>query len=162
MSHRITIQLGSVIAAMVVALTLMTVSAPAAQADTKGLADAIMNMHYETFIVYAGVSSPRPFDWSTDGCSPPTPSSLRRLFSQPCEQHDFGYRNYGSSDGGLRLGPNEKTRDWIDGRLRTEMGRLCDRSFWRWYQKANKAACHTEAFAMWTAVRHGGRPSFYG
>jgi hypothetical protein len=159
MSHRITIHLGSVIAAMVVALTLMTVSAPAAQADTKGLADAIMRMPYETFIEYAGIRSPPPFDWSTDGCSAPTPSSLRRLFSMPCQQHDFGYRNYGR---GLRLGRNENVRGWIDGRLLTEMQRLCDRSFWRWYQKPNNLACHSEAGLMWTAVRHGGRPAFYG
>ena len=144
---------------LVWALALTALSAPSAQADTKSLADAIMGMDYKTFVEYAGIRAPRPFDWNTDGCSSPTPPSLRRLFSMPCQQHDFGYRNYGR---GLRLGRNENTRGWIDGRLLTESRRLCDISFSRWYQKANKATCRSQAYSMWVAVRHGGRPAFYG
>ena len=145
--------------ALVSALALTALSAPSAVADTKSLGDAIMRMDYKTFIEYKGIRAPRPFDWSADGCSFPTPRSLRHLFSQPCQQHDFGYRNYGR---GLRLGRNENTRGWIDGRLLTESRRLCDRSFPRWYQKANKATCRNQAYAMWVALRHGGRSAFYG
>jgi hypothetical protein len=118
-----------------------------------------MNMSYSQFDRYRRVVHDAPFDWSADGCSRPTPPAWGRLFRVPCQQHDFGYHNYGR---GLRLGRNENTRGWIDGRLLTESRRLCDTSFSRWYQKANKAACRHEAYLMWGALRGGGPRAFYG
>jgi hypothetical protein len=148
----------SIVALSTALIALVAFAAPAAQADTKGLADAIMRMDYNTFVQYAGIQAPPPFDWSTDGCSSPTPASLRRLFSRPCELHDFGYRNYGH---GLRLGANEDVRAWIDGRFLEEMQRLCRDSFPRWWQQANKATCFTQASGIWSAVRNFGREAFY-
>jgi len=148
----------SILVTLAALIALFALSAPAAQADTKGLADSIMRMDYNTFIQYKGIRAPRPFNWSSDGCSWPTPASLRHLFNLPCQQHDFGYRNYGN---GLRLGRNGNVRAWIDDRFLTEMRRLCIRTFYRLYQRGNQATCRGQASAMWTAVRHGGRDAFY-
>ena len=97
--------------------------------------------------------------WSSDGCSWPTPRSLANLFYRPCQLHDFGYRNYGGH--GLRLGANENTRDFVDGRFLQEMQRLCRDTFDRWWQSANKGTCLTQAGGIWSLVRHGGRDAFY-
>lgn len=100
----------------------------------------------------AGCRKPVPyneFDWSTDSCSR-TPSSWRTLFDPACQQHDFGYRNFGK---GLTLGRNESTRAWIDDRFRTEMKAICNYKFSNWTQYANLQACFKEADVMYTAVR---------
>lgn len=139
-------------------VALLAISVPAAQADTRRQADAIMNMDYRTFIEHKRKHAAPPFNWSSDGCSGPTPPAQRRLFNGPCQQHDFGYRNYGN---GLRLSSNEATRRWIDDRFLFEMRRLCNNNFSRWYQRANRRSCLNEARMMWAAVRHGGRHAFY-
>lgn len=100
----------------------------------------------------AGCSKPVPydqFDWSTDGCSR-TPSSWASLFDPACQEHDFGYRNFGK---GLTLGRNEPTRAWIDDRFHTEMKSICNYKFSNWTQYANLQACFTEADVMYAAVR---------
>lgn len=91
------------------------------------------------------------FDWSTDGCSW-TPSSLRALFNPACQEHDFGYRNFGK---GLKLGRDENTRRWIDDRFRAEMKSICNYRFSAWWQYANLQTCFKEADTMWAIVRHG-------
>ena len=147
----------SIVAASAAALMLCA-SASAAPTNNRVRADRFMNMTYTAFAA-ASVNRPTPFNWSTDGCNAPTPVSIQRLFRLPCQQHDFGYRNYGT---GLRLGRNEGTRAWIDGRMLTEMRRLCQTSFPAWWQEANERACRVEADTMWVAVRHWGRSHFYG
>ncbi|MEV6695312.1 phospholipase A2 [Micromonospora sp. NPDC051196] len=90
------------------------------------------------------------FDWDTDSCSGPVPESLRNLFHPACQQHDFGYRNFGK---GLTLGRDEGTRRWIDDRMQAEMKDICNYRFSDWLQYANLQVCFKEAEAMWLAVR---------
>lgn len=61
------------------------------------------------------------FDWTTDGCSW-TPAPARDVFNAACQQHDFGYRNFGK---GPTVGRTEDARAWVDWRFRTELNRLC-------------------------------------
>jgi hypothetical protein len=144
-----------------VTFVVACVMAPAAHADLRSDADAIMNMDYNTFIGFKQNQHPAPFEWSDDGCSGPwgIRATYANLFNKPCQMHDFGYRNYGH---GLALGPNEDTRAWIDGRFATEMRRLCNDSFNEWWQAANKAACLSESGYIWAAVRNLGRSAYYG
>jgi hypothetical protein len=115
---------------------------------------SIMNLHYKGFMWLKHHDRVRPFVWSSDGCSW-TPNfkyfDLAKIFNPACQLHDFGYRNFGK---GLRLGHNEKTRAWIDGRFHTEMDRICDDKWGHhWWQWANKEACRGEADVMYRAVR---------
>jgi hypothetical protein len=89
------------------------------------------------------------FDWDSDSCSW-TPSSWKKLFDPACQQHDFGYRNFGN---GLTLGRDENTRKWIDDRFVTEMKAICNYRFSDWTQYANLQACFKEADVMYRAVR---------
>lgn len=91
------------------------------------------------------------FDWSSDSCSW-TPSPLRNLFDPACQQHDFGYRNFGK---GLTLGRDESTRKWIDDRFRAELKGICNFKYSSWTQYANLQACFKEADAMYAVVRNG-------
>jgi Prokaryotic phospholipase A2 len=151
----------------VLLIVLAAVLAPAAGAATpadRAEADRIMRLSYLDFVAFKGSANrPARFNWTDDGCSGPglVGPVYRNLFDKPCQQHDFGYRNYGSRGGGLALQADENTREWIDGRFRSEMNRLCDRTFASWYEKPNKAACLSEAVAVWVAVRNGGRSAFY-
>jgi hypothetical protein len=149
---------------LVASLALATLlSAPAHADSLRAQADTIMNKDYKSFIAYKrdvlSRYGPYVFNWSDDGCSKPTPPAWKDLFNKPCQIHDFGYRNYGR---GLKLGRDEDTRAWIDHRLLQEMVRLCKDKFSRWYRRANKVACIDEAGVIYTAVRNGGRGSFYG
>ncbi len=90
------------------------------------------------------------FDWDTDSCSGPVPTGWRNLFHPACQQHDFGYRNFGK---GLALGRDEGTRRWIDDRFRVEMKSICNYRFSDWTQYANLQACFKEADTMYSAVR---------
>lgn len=89
------------------------------------------------------------FDWENDGCSVPV-SSWKALFYPACQQHDFGYRNFGK---GLLLGRDEGTRRWIDDRFRVEMKAICNYKFSDWLQYANLQACFKEADIMYAGVR---------
>jgi hypothetical protein len=139
-------------------------TASGARLDLRAQADAIMSKDYKSFIAYKSNTATRPaaFDWSDDGCSGPPgiKNAYRSLFDKPCQIHDFGYRNYGNW---LRLSRNENTRSWIDDRFESEMVRLCNNTFTKWWQKANKVACVEEAGVMWSVVRgYFGRNAFYG
>jgi len=95
------------------------------------------------------------FDWTDDGCSGREQIGLvsnvyRNLFNQPCRQHDFGYRNFGK---GLTLERTEQRRAFIDGRFLYEMKRVCNNSFPRWWQFANKQTCFKTADGVYGAVR---------
>jgi hypothetical protein len=107
---------------------------------------------------WAGCDKPPPynsFDWTDDGCSGreqigAISNVYRNLFNEPCRQHDFGYRNFGK---GLTLEHTEARRAWLDSRFRTEMKSVCNNSFAKWWQAANKYACITEADAVYHVIR---------
>jgi hypothetical protein len=147
--------------ALVALVALWAALVPAAAHAAPNLraqADEIMKKDYNSFVEYKRAVHPAPFNWSDDGCSGPflIRPVYRSLFNRPCQQHDFGYRNYG---GGLRLGRNENARAWIDGRFLSEMRRLCT-SKWG-VLNPHRHTCLAQAGAVWTGVRHGGRTAFY-
>jgi hypothetical protein len=95
-----------------------------------------------------GCTKPAPynaFDWTTDGCSW-TPDTWKTIFDGPCQQHDFGYRNFGK---GLALGRSEAVRYYIDGRFLKEMRRVCS----TWAIGPQRLVCVKTAKAMYSAVR---------
>jgi peptidoglycan hydrolase-like protein with peptidoglycan-binding domain len=141
---------------------------PTPRAELRAKADALMNMDYLTFV--RTKQSPQDpaynFNFKTDGCSARGLAEYvrpvyRTLFDKPCQQHDFGYRNYGSHAGGLQLQPDENARAWIDGRFVEEMNRLCDRNFSGVVQTYNQIFCKGEASTVYAAVRNRARSSFY-
>jgi len=153
----------SILALCAALLTLgmsFTSVASAAPTTKRAQADAYMNMSYTAFIAAKSSRQRLPFNWTSDGCTN-MPSSLASMFNRPCQQHDFGYRNYGSRFG-YRLGRDEGTRHWIDNRFLHEMQRLCVQRFSRAYQGANKATCLAQAGAVFAAVRNLGQRYFYG
>jgi hypothetical protein len=123
-------------------------------------ADRIMRMDYRQFMKFKREKSPPPFNWHDDGCSGPfgLREAYRRLFDQPCQQHDFGYRNYGQPKG-LKLGRNNEVRKWIDKRLLQEMRRLCKIKFRDLIHP--RIGCLEIAHVVWGAVRLRGRDAFY-
>ena len=93
----------------------------------------------------AACNKPLPynwFTWTTDGCSW-TPADLKRRFYGPCEQHDFGYRNFGKN---LELERTENRRYEIDVRFHQEMYRVCA-------PLRSARGCKIEATAMYKIVR---------
>lgn len=100
--------------------------------------------------IWQGCLKPLPynwFDWTTDGCSW-TPGYLASRFRGPCEEHDFGYRNFGK---GLTLGRDETQRKFIDDRFRSEMDRVCDTMpGWNRFQRSE---CRQEGRVMYEVVR---------
>lgn len=132
-------------------------------AELKAKADKIMEMDYLTFMKTKENDADPSFNWTSDGCSGPgaVRPIYKSLFMRPCNQHDFGYRNYGRHAGGLQLGPDEATRAWIDGRFYNEMTRLCYRNFGALRQTYNLISCNGEASHVYAAVRNGGRSHFY-
>lgn len=127
-------------------------------------ADAIVNLCYSDFVAYKRAQHPVPFNWTDDGCTGPKLENLLvydSLFNEPCQQHDFGYRNYGAS-GTLRLGPDDTTRAWIDSRLFQEMNRLCSSKYNRVIDTAQRAGCLALAQKIYSIVRSLGGSGFYG
>lgn len=127
----------------------------AADASLRRQADRIMNLTYQEFARTRHVA---PFDWTTDGCS--VPAGLTRfdkVFRPACVQHDFGYRNYGSAHE-LKLSPTRKTKNWIDGRFRTEMQRLCDATYKSSPQHEN---CLKAKDTFYFAVNNFGDKAFF-
>jgi hypothetical protein len=124
--------------------------APGGGSGLRDEAMRIVNLHYDQFIRMKQTNRERPFDWSDDGCSH-TPFDQARLFNQACQQHDFGYRNFGR---GLQLGRTESTRAYIDHRFLVEMDRICQDKFHAWYRRANWVTCRGQAWAMYGAVRN--------
>jgi titin len=85
-------------------------------------ADRYMMVPLDEFLVAKG-QAPEPFEWSDNGCSFPGPYPIQPEFLEPCQRHDFAYRNYGS---GLSLAPDEETRHWIDDILLVDMFEACN------------------------------------
>ncbi|WP_159030810.1 phospholipase A2 [Streptomyces sp. 769] len=107
---------------------------------------------YRQFPTYAQQHE-KPFDWTTDGCSPPTPRPWAKVFHDACVIHDFGYRNYGGE--GLRLDPTEARRKTIDDRLLEEMLRICRD------QPNALPDCPGAARTMYQVVRQFGSTAFH-
>jgi hypothetical protein len=132
---------------------------PPATNPTIARANQIMGLDYAAFDRLP--KNEPPFDWSNDHCSNPFGDTLPILgdfnddFSRACDQHDFGYANYGA--GGLQLSMNENTRGWIDDRLLQEMRRICNNEV----PFLDIPFCHTAATAFYGAVRTFGRSAFY-
>jgi hypothetical protein len=132
---------------------------PPATNPTIARANQIMSMDYAAFGRLS--KNEPPFNWSSDHCSTPwspgTPilGDFNDDFERACDQHDFGYANYGI--GGLELSPNEGTRAWIDDRLQQEMRRICNNEV----PFLDIPLCHTFATAFYGAVRTFGRGPFY-
>lgn len=89
------------------------------------------------------------FDWTNDGCSW-TPPPAVVVFNRACQQHDFGYRNFGK---GLTLGRTERVRAYIDGRFLKEMRRMC-RDPRVWGAFASYRRCRAMALSMYAVVRN--------
>ncbi len=135
-------------------------SASAAPPGARAEADRVMNLSYSDFVNYkVGGSHPFPFDFSSDGCSQPTPAGLDVKFDQPCQQHDFGYRNYGR---GYMLEASEQTRLWIDDRFLVEMDRLCHDQHQGFAQQGNLQVCLYQAQVIYDNVRRFGSGAFFG
>ncbi|GAA4894196.1 phospholipase A2 [Streptomyces coeruleoprunus] len=118
-------------------------------------ADHIMNLTYREFAVTPHIP---PFNWTNDGCSVPTGlAPYSEVFRPACVQHDFGYRNYGGK-WELKLSPTRETKNWIDGRFRTEMRRICDDTYRFPVAHLN---CVNAAEMYHTAVQFGGDSSFF-
>ncbi|WP_188274867.1 phospholipase A2 [Streptomyces sp. CBMA152] len=116
-------------------------------------ADFLMARTYREFPAYAQQHE-QPFDWDTDGCSPPTPRLWAQVFHDACVIHDFGYRNYGGQR--LRLDPTEARRKSIDDRLLEEMLRIC-------HDRPDALAnCADTARTMYQVVRQFGGLAFNG
>ena len=123
-------------------------------------ADRIMRMDYRRFMKFKREKSPGPFNWNDDGCSGPFgfKEAYRKLFDQPCQLHDFGYRNYGQPKG-LKLGRNEDVRKWIDKRFLHEMRRLCETKLRNLTHPL--ITCLAQAGVVYAVVRNAGRDAFY-
>ncbi|MGI5351317.1 phospholipase A2 [Streptomyces sp. CA-250714] len=129
-------------------------SAPADPA-VRAQADRLMKLSYREFAKARHVA---PFNWTTDGCSVPiglTP--YREVFRPACVQHDFGYRNYGRNHE-LKLDPTRKTKNWIDGRFRTEMRRICAD---RYAEHRRLRNCRSAAETYYLGVQIGGDGAFF-
>ncbi|GAA2631427.1 phospholipase A2 [Streptomyces axinellae] len=129
------------------ALTTGAASAVAPpEATVRQQADQIMNLGYEEFARTPHIT---PFNWTTDGCSVPGPfAPYREVFHLACTQHDFGYRNYGGNHE-LKLSPTRETKNWIDGRFRTELIRTCENTY---PTPLRRQGCLTAADAYYLGV----------
>ncbi|GGS12829.1 hypothetical protein GCM10010252_60420 [Streptomyces aureoverticillatus] len=126
-----------------------------AEPSVREQADRIMNLTYQQF---ATTPHTPPFNWTNDGCSVPTGyAPYSEVFRPACVQHDFGYRNYGAKHE-LKLDPTRAAKDWIDGRFRTEMRRVCDD---RYRTPLAHLNCTNAAEAYYLAVRFGGDSSYF-
>jgi len=166
--------LGASVALVAAGIAPATASLTGDRAEQYRYAEETLNLSYTQFVARksdfeasgcrvdrpkpGGCTKPAPynsFDWTDDGCSGIqqigfTSNLYRNLFNKPCQLHDFGYRNFGT---GLILERTEVKRAEIDNRFRSEMVRLCNNTFTRWWQKANKVACVLEAGGVYSAVR---------
>jgi phospholipase A2-like protein len=164
--------LAGLLALFAVAVTVVALAPASAHAQGRQelirQAYRIMTYDYSTFHNYKIRQHPRPFDWGDNGCNTrdwgfglnlPAGALHRHflvLFDWPCEQHDFGYRNYGA---GLKLNPKESGRAWIDWRLLVEMRRACANRYRS--KPTRRNVCLRYARLVHEGVRKGGG-SFYG
>ncbi|MFF8955157.1 phospholipase A2 [Streptomyces sp. NPDC014894] len=133
-------------------------AAPAAgaavgKAELRRRADRIMKLTYRKF---ARAERVKPFNWRADGCSVPMKDfPYKKRFRSACDQHDFGYRNYGGK-GKLKLSPTRATRKSIDAKFYREMKRTCDDA----YRGRSRTKCKLIAANYHLAVRAVGGRAF--
>jgi Prokaryotic phospholipase A2 len=94
-------------------------------------------------------------DWSTDGCSGPTPPII--FDDSACLHHDFGYANVAQ----YAQGRTDEIRKKIDERFLSDMKLVCDRRWSKWYEAASKLTCKAEALVFYQAVRSFGGGPYY-
>jgi hypothetical protein len=80
-------------------------------------------------------------DWSDDGCSYSPDEPLGYEFKEPCQRHDFGYRNYKAQS---RFSEDNRLR--IDDNFRDDMYGTCD----------GDSNCESAADVYYWAVRQFG------
>lgn len=149
------------------ALVVVAVCAHALPTDaaaTIARADAIFYRSTVSFmeIKRSGPRTDPDLDWSDDGCSVPWYVELAApvlryasaVFREQCQQHDFGYRNYGSAPF-PRLDPSEARRRSIDDHFYAQMRIRCG-EWWIRYL-GGQALCSMMAHAYYLAVRLFGR-----
>ena len=142
----------STLALALIAASLTGAAAPARGSAAPSLlaqARHLVALPYRDFLAAKAGAPVQPFDWSSDGCSR-TPPAWAAVFDGPCEQHDFGYRNFGN---GLRLDRTEARRAWVDRRLLAGLREVCSERYPGMARTAQWLLCRTKARLMWMAVR---------
>jgi Prokaryotic phospholipase A2 len=141
---------------LVIALIALPIGTAHADPSVRDRAINLVSVPFSSFMAAKSLTRP-PFDWSDDACSGPTWDNALPFSSDPCRQHDFGYRNFGR---GLTLGSDEAHRRWIDDRLKTELQRSCNERYTGWSGWLGPA-CRQVANTFHIAVRNWGRTAFY-
>jgi hypothetical protein len=133
---------------------------PAPSNPTVAEANRIMSLSWEAF---ADAPHSGSFNWSTDGCSSPLPATpLAEMFRPACVLHDFGYRNYGAR--GTVHSVTRETKEWIDSRFDTELGRICRKNFAPTPTPSSQSPyeqCMQVASVFVTTVGREGDPYFF-
>ncbi|MBU7597524.1 phospholipase [Streptomyces sp. P38-E01] len=151
---------GLLTAAPAAAAPLAEETAASSQSSARSnlsVARGYMNLSHTQF---AGLKKVKPFNWTNNGCSVPTGyAPYMKTFTTSCNQHDFGYRNFGSAAKGLELDPTRTAKNWIDARFKAEMRRACKTK----YKKGNPLKlCNSAAAAYHFAVNNAGDKHFFG
>lgn len=107
---------------------------------------------YGTFFTYYRTYSGP--DWSNDGCSYSPDKPLFLNFKDPCNHHDFGYRNVPQ----YARGRSETYRKYVDDRFLSNLKSVCgDLSWW----DPRKDKCYVLAYTYYAAVRNFGEGPYY-
>ncbi len=138
-----------------------------ANPDLLGEADTIDSLPLDEFISLrhgratdnaadgsAGVSHTSPFDWTSNGCSWPTPKGIDKFFNEACVRHDFGWRNFGN---GMTLDKSDDRKAEVDLRLRDDARDLCNRHGnpkLNWSTTYRTIDCQSAADRLYAAVRN--------
>lgn len=123
----------------------------------RAIADQYMLFASLDEFLTAKQQAPKPFDWSSDGCSfiKYVVPQDEVWFHDACTRHDFGYRNYGN---GLRLQRDDGTKQQIDNHLLSDMHYICNnRVSLREYP-----LCMARAQYIYEGVNDFGGSAFYG
>ncbi|PZA06853.1 MULTISPECIES: phospholipase A2 [unclassified Meiothermus] len=108
---------------------------------------------YTTFFAryYRAYSGP---DWSNNGCSYSPDKPLLLNFKDPCNHHDFGYRNVPQ----YARGRSETYRKYVDDRFLSNLKSVCgDLPWW----DPRKDQCYVLAYTYYAAVRNLGKGAYY-
>lgn len=144
------------ILAVTIALLVGGTTSAWAQTPTQRATDLEFNVSMATFLA-ARATGEAPFDWTSDGCSTPAIQDLAKwngTFTNPCLQHDFGYRNFGV--GGVVQNATESMRTQIDNKFKQDMYDVC-----RPMSLGKRVECQFVASAYYNVVRNVGGAAFY-
>jgi hypothetical protein len=120
--------------------------------EFKSRLDAYLDAPMEEF-KRVKAQRPEPYDWRSDACSnsPDRPAGFD--FTDACDRHDFGYRNYGKGE--LRANPTDAQRAIVDARLKADLLETCERYRWE------RDKCRGFAQTYHDVVRKAGGKPFY-